>query len=111
MFRSKKMKAIVNISNSIKNAPATMLQLGYVDFPQRKSENEILIKIRAAAINRADILQRQGKYPPLPGVTQIIGLECSGEVVDWKTLQPTGETVMALLPGGGYADYVSVDRS
>lgn len=111
MFRSKKMKAIVNISNSIKNAPATMLQLGYVEFPQRKTENEILIKIKAAAINRADILQRQGKYPPLPGVTQIIGLECSGQVVDWKTLQPTGESVMALLPGGGYADYVSVDRS
>lgn len=47
----------------------------------------------------------------MKGVTEIIGLECSGEVVDWETLKPTGETVMALLPGGGYAEYVSVDRS
>jgi len=38
-------------------------------------------------------------------------LECAGEIVDWETLKSTGEKVMALLPGGGYSDYVSVDRS
>ena len=70
-----------------------------------------MIKVKAAAVNRADILQRKGLYPPLKGVTEIIGLECSGEVVDWTTLESTGEQVMALLPGGGYADYVSVKRS
>jgi len=42
-------------------------------------------------------------YPPPEGVTPIIGLECAGEVVDPVTLLPTGEKVMALLPGGGYA--------
>ena len=47
----------------------------------------------------------------MPGVTDIIGLECSGEIVDEKTLEPTGEKVAALLPGGGYADYVKVLRS
>ena len=71
----------------------------------------MLIKVKAAAVNRADCLQREGKYPPLPGVTEIIGLECSGEIVDWQTLKPTGDMVMALLPGGGYAEYVSVCKS
>lgn len=50
----------------------------------------MLIKVHATAVNRADTLQRQGKYPPLPGVTDILGLECSGEIVDWNTLKPTG---------------------
>ena len=67
-----------------------------------------MIKVKATAVNRADILQRQGKYPPLKGATTIIGLECSGEIVDAETLEPTGEQVMALLPGGGYAQYVKV---
>jgi NADPH:quinone reductase-like Zn-dependent oxidoreductase len=67
------------------------------------AEGECLIRVRASAVNRADILQRQGKYPPPKGATTIIGLECAGEVVDSKTLKPTGEKVMALLPGGGYA--------
>lgn len=71
----------------------------------------MLIKVKAAGVNRADCLQRQGKYPPLPGVTEIIGLECAGEIVDPETLRGTGEHVMALLPGGGYAQYVSVCKS
>lgn len=44
-------------------------------------------------------------------MTQTIGLEIAGDVVDWLTLRPTGEKVMALLPGGGYAEFVSVERS
>lgn len=68
----------------------------------------MLIKVHATAVNRADILQRQGQYPPLPGVTPILGLECAGEIVDTLTNEPTGERVMALLPGGGYAEYVRV---
>ena len=47
----------------------------------------------------------------MPGVTDIIGLECSGEIVDPSTLESTGEKVMALLPGGGYSDYVKVLKS
>ena len=75
-----------------------------------KREDEVLVRVEATAVNRADILQRQGKYPPLPGVTEVIGLECAGEIVDWDSLKPTGEKVMALLPGGGYAQYASVRR-
>jgi len=57
--------------------------------------DEVVIKVEATAVNRADCLQRQGKYPPQEGVTHIMGLECAGYLGDQK--------VMALLPGGGYA--------
>ncbi len=71
------------------------------------SDDEILIKVRCAGINRADLMQRQGFYPPPPGASEILGLEVAGEVVavgphvhGWKR----GERAMALLPGGGYAE-------
>jgi putative PIG3 family NAD(P)H quinone oxidoreductase len=64
------------------------------------------IRVGATAVNRADLLQRQGLYPPPPGASSILGLECAGEVAEvasdvsgWRG----GERVMALLPGGGYA--------
>jgi tumor protein p53-inducible protein 3 len=67
----------------------------------------IRIATRAAGVNRGDLLQRQGMYPPPPGASDVIGLECAGDVVEvaddvsaWKP----GDRVMALLPGGGYAD-------
>lgn len=69
---------------------------------------EILVKIAATAVNRADLVQRAGKYPPPPGVTQTLGLECSGTVqevgieVDWPRV---GDEVCCLLSGGGYAEY------
>jgi putative PIG3 family NAD(P)H quinone oxidoreductase len=73
---------------------------------------EILIRVRAAGVNRPDILQRKGHYPPPPGAPQIMGLEAAGEVVAlgegarrWRV----GDTVCALLAGGGYAQYVAVD--
>lgn len=72
----------------------------------------VRIATRAAGVNRGDLLQRQGMYPPPPGASEIIGLECSGEVVevadgvhDWKP----GDRAMALLPGGGYAAEAVVD--
>jgi len=75
--------------------------------------DEVLIKIYAAGVNRADILQRQGKYPPPPGSSDIIGMEVSGEVVvvgkdvrRWKV----GDKVCALLSGGGYAEYARVSE-
>lgn len=63
------------------------------------SSNEVLIRVHAAGINRPDILQRLGKYPPPPGVTDIPGLEVSG------IRQDTGKAICALLSGGGYAEY------
>jgi NADPH2:quinone reductase len=66
---------------------------------------EVLIRVMAAGVNRPDLLQRQGKYPPPPGVTDIPGLEVAGEIVG------TGERVCALLPGGGYAEYAVAERS
>ena len=73
---------------------------------------EILIRVRAAGINRPDLLQRRGAYPPPPGASDILGLEVAGEVeavgdrVDrWRI----GDRVCALLGGGGYADLAVVD--
>lgn len=65
--------------------------------------DEVLIKVAAAGVNRADLLQRAGHYPPPPGVSEILGLEVAGTT-------PDGERVMALLTGGGYAEYVCAPR-
>ncbi|WP_158736825.1 NAD(P)H-quinone oxidoreductase [Alteribacillus sp. YIM 98480] len=74
-------------------------------------ENDILINAKATAINRADLMQREGKYPPPPGASPILGLEVAGtiermgeKVEGWKK----GDRVCALLPGGGYAAKVSI---
>ena len=77
-------------------------------------DDEVLVKIYAAALNRADLLQRQGKYPSPAGCPEWMGLEVAGVIVemgknvakksDWKT----GDRVCALLGGGGYAEYVAV---
>jgi putative PIG3 family NAD(P)H quinone oxidoreductase len=72
---------------------------------------EVAIAVSATAINRADLLQRQGHYPPPPGASEILGLECSGtiaavgpDVTGWRV----GDEVCALLAGGGYASVVVV---
>ena len=70
-------------------------------------ENEVLIRVTAAGVNRPDIMQRLGKYPPPPGASDLPGLEVSGEIVEvsgagrWKV----GDRVCALVAGGGYAEY------
>ena len=72
---------------------------------------EVLIRVASAGINRADVLQRMGKYPMPPGVTDIPGLEASGTVVaigNGANRFSTGDEVCALLSGGGYAEYVNV---
>ena len=72
-------------------------------------DSEVLIKIKATAVNRADLAQKAGLYPPPPGASQILGLECSGiiEKVGNKVKnRKVGEEVTALLSGGGYAEYV-----
>lgn len=74
-------------------------------------EDEVLVKIRAAALNRADLLQREGKYPSPPGCPEWMGLEIAGEVVQCGsavTRWQVGDRVCALLGGGGYAEYVAV---
>src|SRR3954470_638239 len=72
---------------------------------------EVLLDVAASAVNRADLLQRQGHYPPPPGASDIIGMECSGTVAalgDGVTGWSVGEGVCALLAGGGYAEKVVV---
>jgi putative PIG3 family NAD(P)H quinone oxidoreductase len=72
---------------------------------------EILISNRATAVNRADTIQRRGGYPPPPGASLIMGLECAGEVIalgEGVTRFKVGDAVCALLSGGGYAEQVCV---
>jgi len=87
-----------------------LLRLTKVPDPEVGSQ-EVLIEVKASAVNRADLLQRQGAYPPPPGASAILGLECSGTVVavgaQVDNCHP-GDQVCALLAGGGYAELVSV---
>ena len=75
-------------------------------------ENEVQIKVFASAINRADLMQRKGMYPPPPGASDVMGLECAGEVIGLGSKVQgfkEGDRVCALLAGGGYAQVVTVD--
>ncbi len=72
---------------------------------------EVLVHVAATAVNRADVLQRRGFYPPPPGASEVIGLECSGTIAalgDAVAGWSVGEEICALLAGGGYADRVVV---
>jgi NADPH:quinone reductase-like Zn-dependent oxidoreductase len=96
--REQHMRAIV-----IKNGA---MQVAEVARPIPRA-GEVLIKVTAAGVNRADIVQRKGHYPPPAGVTDILGMEVSGHiaarganVARWKE----GDAVCALLAGGGYAE-------
>lgn len=77
----------------------------------KPGHGEVLIEVAAAGVNRADLLQRQGFYPPPPGASPLLGLECSGviaEVGDGVRDWAVGDRVCALLSGGGYAERVAV---
>lgn len=77
-------------------------------------ENEVLIKTAIAGVNRPDCLQRMGGYPPPAGASDIPGLEVAGEIVaagSKVSSENIGKEVMALVPGGGYAEYVNVDMN
>ncbi|WP_028462992.1 NAD(P)H-quinone oxidoreductase [Nocardia sp. 348MFTsu5.1] len=96
--------------NVTEPGPAENLFVADIDKP-RPGPGEVLIKVAAAGINRADLLQRQGFYPPPPGASEIIGMEVSGtidelgsDVAGWTI----GTDVCALIAGGGYAEYVAV---
>ena len=86
--------------------------LGWGEVPDPEpGPGEVLVDVVASAVNRADLLQRQGFYPPPPGASEVLGLECSGRVA---ALGPgvdgwhVGDEVCALLAGGGYAERVAV---
>jgi tumor protein p53-inducible protein 3 len=88
-----------------------VLRLGEADDPV-PGPREVLIDVRTTSVNRADLLQKEGRYPPPPGASPILGLECAGtieqvgkEVRDFHA----GDRVMALLSGGGYAEKAAVD--
>ena len=87
------------------------LYIGQVAEPVKK-DDEILVKVHASALNRADLLQRQGKYPPPPGTSDILGLEIAGEVVepDKSGKWQKGDRVMALLAGGGQAELATCHK-
>src|SRR5580693_10541230 len=81
---------------------------------QAPGEHEMLVKVAAAGVNRPDVMQRKGLYPPPPGATDIPGLEIAGEIVAlgakatrWKL----GDQVMALVVGGGYAQFCPAHES
>ena len=78
--------------------------------PPAAGAGEVLVNVAAAGVNRADLLQRQGFYPPPPGASEILGLECSGVVAqsDLAGEISVGQQVCALLSGGGYAEQVAV---
>lgn len=87
-----------------------VLELQEVETP-RPGPGEVLVKTAAVGVNRADLMQRQGHYPPPPGASPIIGLECSGEITEigsGVTGWEVGDACVALLAGGGYAEYVAV---
>ena len=96
------MRAVVPVSG----------QLIWQEVPDVCAESgEVVIKVRAAGVNRADLLQTAGNYPPPPGASQILGLEVSGTIAavgDEVADLAVGQEVCALLSGGGYAEYVAV---
>lgn len=100
----KLLKAIIVEKNTLE------LKIGKAEKPTI-TECELLIKIKATALNRADLLQKRGQYPPPPGASEILGLEASGTIEEigenvkgWKK----GDRVCALLPGGGYAQFAAI---
>tara|TARA_B110000438_G_scaffold282606_1_gene309814 strand:+ start:3808 stop:4785 length:978 start_codon:yes stop_codon:yes gene_type:complete len=95
------MKAIEVFDNRLKIVETTMPSL---------QEAEVLIKVKSAGVNRADIAQKNGLYPPPAGASQTLGLECSGvieSIGEGVTTRKVGEEVCALLSGGGYAEFAA----
>src|SRR5438309_11529913 len=100
------MKAVI----TEKPGDESVLKIADVPDPILKPD-QIMIRVTHAGVNRADLMQRQGYYPQPPGASEIIGLECAGEVIavgagakGWRE----GDRAMALLAGGGYAEKAAV---
>jgi putative PIG3 family NAD(P)H quinone oxidoreductase len=92
--------------------PGGLEALTVVDLPTPEpTSDEVLVRVEAAGVNRADLLQRQGFYPPPPGASDVLGLECAGTIAAVGSNVSgvaVGDRVCALLAGGGYAEYVAV---
>jgi putative NAD(P)H quinone oxidoreductase, PIG3 family len=88
--------------------PADALHPVQAPYPD-PAAGEVVIRVRAAGVNRPDLLQRQGQYPPPPGASDTLGLEVAGDVVMPAGRWKTGDRVCALLGGGGYAEYAVAD--
>jgi len=91
--------------------PAAALKPVRIATP-KPAPGQVLIRVKAAGVNRPDIFQRMGFYPPPPGSPDTLGLEVAGEVAlvgEGKTRWRVGDRVTALLGGGGYAEYAVVD--
>lgn len=89
------------------------LAIGEVAEPE-PAQGELLVRVRAAALNRADILQREGNYPPPPGASEILGLDMAGIVESSGAgcrRFKEGDRVFGLLPGGGYAEYAVIPEA
>jgi putative PIG3 family NAD(P)H quinone oxidoreductase len=99
------MKAIVIEGGK---GPAGALKLGEAEDP-RPGPGQIVIKVEAAGVNRPDLIQRNGFYPPPPGAPPTLGLEVAGEVVHGAGRWSVGDKVCALLGGGGYAEFAACD--
>ena len=87
-----------------------VLKLAEVETPQPRA-GEVLIRVRAAGVNRPDVSQRAGAYPPPPDASPLPGLEIAGEIValgEGVTAWSIGDEICALTPGGGYAQYCRV---
>jgi NADPH:quinone reductase-like Zn-dependent oxidoreductase len=95
---------------------SSQLYLGETELPVVK-EDYVLIRVHAFGLNRADIVQRQGNYPPPAGASTVLGLECAGEIVEIGASSASfasavsalsvGQRVMALLAGGGYSQFAA----
>jgi NADPH:quinone reductase-like Zn-dependent oxidoreductase len=110
LFEQKQKSILKAILYNSEN-PNKSLYIGETQKPI-PSENEILVKVKATALNRADLLQRAGKYPPPKGASKILGLEIAGEVVEiGKNVKnhKIGDEVLGLIGGGGYAEYATID--
>ena len=88
--------------------PASALKPVQIPIPEPKA-GEILIQVKAAGVNRPDLVQRLGAYPPPPGAPETLGLEVAGVVAKAAGRWKVGDKVCALLGGGGYAEYAVVD--
>jgi len=95
---------------AIRNGKGAANALHAVQVPRpRPKPGEVLIRVRAAGVNRPDLLQREGNYAPPPGAPETLGLEVAGDIVIPAGRWRVGDRVCALLGGGGYADYAVAD--
>lgn len=107
------MKDLMQYIDYGQGGPASCMQIKQTPVPQLRS-GEVLIEVAYLGVNRPDVFQRMGVYPPPPGASPILGLEVAGKIAakadDVKPWQ-IGDAVCALTPGGGYAEYCTVPAS